>query len=82
VTGLPIVVCVRVPIQALRIARLRHDGIRLDESPDRRVVVACPIVHQAGARVQPLPCELVGRGRRPDCHAYAAKGIVLLLARL
>ena len=49
-----IIAGVAVPVQALGVARLRHDGVRLDEAPERGVVVAC---HFAGERA-----EADGRG--------------------
>ena len=68
-----------VAIKRLRLPRLRHDGIRADEPPQRRVVVAGPVVVQPRALVQPLAGELVGGGRGAVGVAGLAPGFVAQL---
>ncbi len=50
-----VVVHVAVPVQALRVARLRHNRIRLDEAPEYGVVAPGNVVIQIArdARIQP-----------------------------
>ena len=56
-----VVVHVRIAVQALRVPRLRHDGVRLDEAPYRRVVVARVVVVQLDDPIPPLAREAVGQ---------------------
>jgi len=44
-----------IAVQRLRVARLRHNGVRLHEAHERGVVVARPVVQQPRVPVQPLP---------------------------
>jgi len=48
---------IAVPIQALRIPRLRHDRIRTDEPPADRIIPACAIIQQPRSAVPPLTRE-------------------------
>ena len=41
---------VAVPVQGLRVARVGHDGVRLDEAPERGVVVAGVVKVQAAGQ--------------------------------
>ncbi len=49
-----IVAHIAVPVQALRVARIGHDGVRLDEAPERRVIVAGIVEVQADGVVATL----------------------------
>jgi hypothetical protein len=51
-----------IPIQRLRIPRLRHHRIRTDEAPQLWVVVAGVVVHQRKAPLGPL----TGKGEVGD----------------
>ena len=71
--GVPhrVVAHVRIPVQALRIPRLRHQRVRLDEAPYRRVVVAGVVVVQLDDPIPPLTGEAIGQEDAPragtDC---------------
>jgi len=53
---------VRIPIQRLRVARLRHHRVRADEPSQRRVVVAGTVVVEGQGGVPALAgVEAVGR---------------------
>ena len=45
-----VVVHVAVPVQALRVARLRHDGVGLDEAGEGGVIVAGVVEVQAAGQ--------------------------------
>jgi hypothetical protein len=60
-----IVVNIRIPVQRLRVPRLGHDGIRLQEAAQGRVIEARPIVIQAQPRLPPLPGEAAVGGESP-----------------
>ena len=54
---------IRIPVERLGIARLRHQRVRADKPPQHRVVVAGPVVVEGQARILPLAGELaVGGG--------------------
>ena len=42
-----IIAGVAIPVQALRVARVGHDGVGLDEAPERRVIVSGVVKVQA-----------------------------------
>ena len=46
---------IRIPVETLRIGRAGHKRIRLDEAPQRGVVIARVVVHQAKAGLVALP---------------------------
>lgn len=50
---------IAVSVQALRIARLRHDGICLHEAADDRIIPAGVVEQQAGAAVPALAGEAI-----------------------
>ena len=54
--GIPqrIVARVAVAVQALRVARVGHDGVGLDEAGAARVVISAIVKVQARCRIQPL----------------------------
>jgi len=60
---------VAVPVEVLRVARVGYNSVGLDKPPQRRIVVARPVVVQPRAVIQPLAGELVGRG-----YSAAARG--------
>ena len=53
-----VVVNVRVPVQRLRIPRLRHQRVRADEPPQGRVVVAGTVVVEGQGGVPALRDEI------------------------
>ncbi len=55
-----VVAYVRVPVQVLRVPRLRYDGVRLDEAAEGRVVPPRVVVVQPDDPVPPLAREAVG----------------------
>ncbi len=67
---------IAVPIQALRIPRLRHDRVRANEPPHHRIIPACAIIQQPRSAVPPLPREVEGRRRRARRVTRRAVGIV------
>ncbi len=57
---------IRVPIQALRIPRVRHERIRLQEPPQRGIILPRAVVVETQGRLLPLASETaVGRQARP-----------------
>jgi len=61
-TGVPqrIVEAVAIPVETLRIGRVRHNGVRADEPPYRGIVIPCIVKVKAGL-VKPLAGEeLIG----------------------
>ncbi len=59
-----IVAHIAVPVQALGVARVGHDGVGLDEAPERRVVVAGVVKVQADGVIVALARNRP-RARRP-----------------
>ncbi len=59
-----IIAHIAVPVQALRVARVRHDGVGLDEAPERGVVVAGVVEVQADGVIVALARNRP-RARRP-----------------
>jgi hypothetical protein len=49
---------IRIPIQRLRVARARHNGIRAHEAPKQRVVITGVVIIQPNPRFLALPGEL------------------------
>ena len=73
---------IRVPIQALRIPRVQHEGIRLQEPSQRGIVLPRAVVVETQGRLLPLASETaVGRQARP-CQSGPrhAVGIVASVA--
>ncbi len=54
---------IRIPIEALRIPRVRHEGIRLQEPSQRGIILPRAVVVEAQGRLLPLAGELVARRR-------------------
>jgi hypothetical protein len=50
-------------VQRLRVPRLRHEGVRLEEAAQHGVVVAGVVKVQANGSIFPLSCKAVGRRR-------------------
>ena len=65
-----------ITVQPLRVPRLRHNRIRLDEAPYRRVVVARVVVVQPNDPIPPLAGETVGRGHAPPTAPRLPIGII------
>ncbi len=65
VMGVPSVSsAIAVPVQALRVARIRHDGVGLDEAPEPGVIVAGVVKMQADGVVATL-ARNAPRARQP-----------------
>jgi hypothetical protein len=52
-----VVVDIRIPVEGLRVPRLRHQGVGLQEAAQRGVIKARPVVIQAEGRLPPLAGE-------------------------
>jgi hypothetical protein len=52
-----VVVNIRIPVQRLRVPGLGHDGIRLEEATQGRIVEPSPVIIQAQPRLPPLAGE-------------------------
>jgi hypothetical protein len=52
-----VVVDIGIPMERLRVPRLGHDGIRLQEATQGRVIEARLVVIQPEGRLPPLPGE-------------------------
>jgi hypothetical protein len=71
---------IRVPVQILRVGRIRHDGIGRDEPPQHRVIVPGVVVQQPG--VVTILAGVVALGgadtaatrRAPGQEGLAARG--------
>ncbi len=54
-----VVQSIRIPVQRLRIIRIRKQRIRLNENPVLRRIISCTVVHQTGIGIIFLPCKPV-----------------------
>ncbi len=70
---------IAVPIQALRIPRLRHDRIRTDEPPDDRIIPSGVVEQQTAAAVLALTGEVVAGRRRASDVTPSAPGVIAQL---
>ncbi len=64
-----IVECVRVPIEALRIPRFRHEGIRLQEPSQGGIILPRAVVVETQGRLLPLAGEAPIGGQAGPCQA-------------
>ena len=72
-----IILDIAVPVQALGIARLRHDRICADEPPDDRIIVPGVVeIQPAGHTIQRLSGEAPLRRRRAKAVAALAPRLV------
>ena len=69
-----------VPIQRLRVPRLRHDGVRLDEAAHDGIIPPAVVKVQIGVVLDPLAGEAVVRVERAILVAVDAEGHVALFA--
>mgnify|MGYP007070675459 CR=1 FL=1 len=72
---------IRVPIEALRIPRVRHERIRLQEPSQRGIVLPRAVVVEAQAGLLPLAGEAPVGGQARPCqsgprHAVGADSAV------
>jgi hypothetical protein len=79
-----VVVDIRIPVQRLRVPGLRHDGIRLQETAQGRVIEARPVIIQAQALLPPLAGEAAVGGEEAalSSNDIAGKAAKELQARL
>jgi hypothetical protein len=75
-----IIVDIAVPIQRLRIPRLRHDGIRLDEAPYHGIIPPTLVEVQIGVILDALAGVAIGGVQRAGRIAIQPEGHVTLLA--
>jgi hypothetical protein len=67
---------IAIPVQRLRIPRLRHNRVRLHEAPQGRIVPSRVVRVQANGSLFPLPGKAIRRGRRAPRVARLAPGFV------
>ena len=70
---------ITVPIETLRIPRLRHDRICADEPPDSRIIPPSVEEQQTAAAVLALPGEAEGRRRRAGNVTRRTPGVIAQL---
>jgi len=71
-----VVVNIGIPVEALRVARLRRRQIEAEKPPGRRIIVSAMILHQP-AGVPPLPVQLriSAHGRCTPLSSQPLKGL-------
>jgi len=57
-----IIQCIRVPIQTLRVARVGHNRISLNESTQQGVVISAVVKVQANGSIFALSCKTIAGG--------------------
>ncbi len=72
---------IRVPIQRLRIPRLRHDRVRLDEPPQRRVIAPRAVIIEPQPDLAALTRELPVGGQLAVAPARLAVGVNVIKIR-
>ena len=76
-----IIADIAVPVQALRVARVRHDGVGPDKAPERGVVAPGDGVNQIArdVRIQPLTGVAIACGHcttgTPICTKRGVAGL-------
>jgi hypothetical protein len=60
-----VVVDIRIPVQRLRVPRLGHDGIRLEEATQGGVIEARLVIVEPEGSLPPLPGEAAVGGESP-----------------
>jgi len=60
-----VVVDIRIPVQRLRVPRLRHQGVRLQEATERGIIKAGLVIVEAQPRLPPLAGEAAVGGPDP-----------------
>ena len=71
-----IIIAISIPIECLRISRIRYHVIRANKPADSGILVAGAVVVETSG-VEPLPCEKLVRGQGPAAASALAEAKVI-----